>query len=153
MEKIEFVVYKLSDYLLNMKNKWAITGGCNLYLKKCISYTNDIDIITSKEGVEEFIYIFEGYHKKLEKTQREKIKSYHYLINIDGIDIELMGEPENKIHNNWIKNDTWTYLIEDIYFYGKKISLAKIDYEFFIYSFIGNDDRAKLIRKCMSQIT
>ena len=150
MTNIQSAVQSLIQRLTEVQDIWAITGGCNLYLRGCINCAKDIDIVTSKQGVVEIARKLDGQVMKIQKTEAENVRSYFFSTEMNGVKIEVMGDPENKINGIWILNSTWVKLIEFIQLNNMLIPVESLEYEFLIDNIIGNINRANLIKNCIT---
>lgn len=135
-------IIELSMKLKNIHEPWAITGGSNLVLRKLKKNTNDIDIITTRNGVWSIINIINNYQPK-QKTIKSissdlKLRSYYFNFEINGISIEVMGDPESKINNKWIDLDFWCRNIEVITYKSYNIPTTSLKYEFHIKKLINS---------------
>jgi hypothetical protein len=146
-------VEKLAQNLHDLSCLWAIVGGCNLYLRNCLSSTNDIDIITSQEGAELIYDRLEQYAtKKIGHTVSENVRSNFFQAVIDGDNIEVMGAPENKINGRWIRNNDWIANIEQISVRDTLVPVTTLDYEKYINRKLKNWGRVKIIQNCITKL-
>lgn len=130
------------------KYDWAITGGCNLYIRNIISNTNDIDIISSKKGSYEIQKKMCAYMiKNVEYSTHANIRSFFGQADAHGCHIDIMGDPENLIGGMWFPNKKWHNNIE--YIVSGKLSLPciSLEYELKINKIIGNRYRSSEIEK------
>jgi hypothetical protein len=142
---------KLSSKISSINEPWAITGGCNLYLKGLTGQTRDIDIITTKKGVEQIAEIvFDNQNHKVNRTTKNNVTSYFIRFKIEKMDIEVMGDPENLVNNEWIVNNIWEKFICHHKIENITIPLASINYEIFINCLLGNSMIANKITQSSS---
>ncbi|MBE9039669.1 hypothetical protein IQ235_02520 [Oscillatoriales cyanobacterium LEGE 11467] len=144
---VKKIIYHLDDlYCL-----WAIVGGCNLYLRGCIPYTNDIDIITSNEDARLIFDKLEKYAKRrISYSEVENVRCNFFQATIDGVTIEVMGTPENKIDGRWIRNTNWVLNVEYILVSDMLVPVTTLDYEKSINKELKNWMRVKYIQNCMN---
>ncbi len=147
--KIISVVKKVCFILNDVDESWAITGGCNVFLRECTQTVDDIDAITTRVGA---LLIFEAMTdyitRDLSYSEVKRLKSYFFEASIDGIRIEVMGDPENKIDGKWLKNTMWSQAIEYLTLDDTHVPLTTLDYELNINRMLNNQERVKIIEKC-----
>ncbi|NEP00954.1 MAG: hypothetical protein F6K58_20295 [Symploca sp. SIO2E9] len=147
--KIISLVKNICFLLKDLDEPWAITGGCNVFLRECIHTLDDIDAITTRMGA---LLIFEAMKdyvtKDLSYSEVERIRAHFFEASIDGIRIEVMGDPENKIDGKWIKNTLWSQAIEYFKFDETQVPLTTLDYELNINRILNNQERVRVIEKC-----
>jgi len=141
-EKTKKAILKIANLLSSEQSlKWAIVGSCNLLLQGIDITPNDIDIITTEDGIEK---IYNNLKKfalgKIEFSHQLKFPSQKADFNIDGIDIEVIGEEKNKgaYVNDRLK-------IEYIVLKNSKIPVASLKSEKNAYNKLGREERVKLI--------
>lgn len=138
-KKLIDAVTELTLLFQSITEEWNITGGTNRYLRGVQIYANDIDIITTEKGANEiFKLINPNSNKKLCKTTSENIKSFYFTFMFKGINIEIMGDPENKNELGWYKNKKWKKNQDSLLLNGIKIPCVSLDYEIEINKEIGN---------------
>lgn len=143
-------VEQIVQHLDGLNCLWAIVGGCNLYLRDCLQSTNDIDIITSHDGAVLIFSRLEKYAKgKISHSEAENVRSDFFKAVIDGCTVEVMGNPENKINNRWIRNTDWMLNIEHILVRNMLVPLTTLDYEKHINQELNNWIRVKDIQECI----
>ena len=143
-------IKKISNELKDIKHKWAITGGANLYLKGCKEKTYDIDIITTKDG---FIEIAKTLNieipKILKKTESfdKNLKSYYALAKIDGKSVDIMGDPKSKIDGQW-QPLNWHNKVVEQNIDNIIINTTTLEYEKYTQSIIHQQKIYNLEQKC-----
>jgi len=139
---LEVITY-LAEKLYNLREPWALVGGSNLFLRKCIDKTNDVDIISTETGVS-LIYKKLYCHTIIEPnwSEYENIRSLFYSACIYDIRIEVMGEPINHFDGQWVKNCWWKNSIESLQFEDLIVPCTSLYYEKMINIRLKNYDRA-----------
>ena len=145
-----FTVEQIVQHLDSLNCSWAIVGGCNLYLRHCLSSTNDIDIITSHNGAVVIFDRLQEYAKaKVSRSETENVRSNFFQAVINGCTIEVMGSPENKINGRWIRNIDWMLNVEHILIRNMLVPVTTLDYEKHINQELNNWSRVKDIQNCI----
>jgi len=142
---IEEVLKILSFELDEVKSKWAITGGANLFIRNYKRKTSDIDIITSKEGLYEI-------SKKLNieikntftKTETENIRSYFIQHKINGTTIDIIGDMEVLINDKW-KLLHWNKELDSFQINDTIIPTTSLKYEKFTQQIISKQAINKML--------
>ncbi len=139
-----------------ISERWAITGGANLFYRGALDLVNDIDIITTKSGVVEIANILNlniNDNLPIRKTTSGNVKSYFIKITCDTVDIEIMGAPENIINGQWVSNSFWNDEVEYIQLSDCiKLPLTTLNYELEINSQLNNKTRVLEIKKYNKKI-
>lgn len=148
---ISTTVKKLFQHLDGLKCIWAIVGGCNLYLRDCLPSTSDIDIITSHDGAVLIFGRLEKYAKgKISHSEAKNVRSDFFQAVIDDCTIEVMGNPENKINDRWVRNIEWMLNVEHILVGNMLVPVTTLDYEKRINQELNNWTRVKDIQDCIT---
>ncbi|OMQ20884.1 nucleotidyltransferase domain-containing protein [Serratia oryzae] len=138
-KKLIDAVTELTLLLQSITEEWNITGGANRYLRGVQIYANDIDIITTEKGANEICkLIYPSFNGKLCKTTSENIKSFYFTFMFKGINIEIMGDPENKNELGWRENKKWKKNQDSLSLNGIDIPCVSLEYEVEINQEIGN---------------
>lgn len=141
-------IVNIARKLNGISQKWAIVGGANLVLRGCNSFASDVDIITTRSGA---FLIAEKLkkHSILGVMWRESkiISSYYFVANIEGINVDVMGEPINLVSNKWVCFDIWKASVEKLVVQNIAIPVTTLEYERKINSFLGNQARVGEIDK------
>jgi len=147
--KIISVVKETCLIINNISDSWAITGGCNVFIRGCSSTADDIDIITTRFGASLIFEAMKNYvTRDLYYSEVKKLKSYFFEALVDGVKIEVMGDPENKINEKWVKNTLWFKAIEYLTIDETPIPLTTLDYELNINRILNNQERVNAIENC-----
>ncbi len=150
MNSLNEVIKKIANELKDIKEPWTITGGANLYIKGCKSKTHDIDIMTTKEGLEEIaLKLGVKIPMALEKTtsKDKNLKSYFLLAKVGGRDIDIMGSPEAKVDGKW-KALEWYENYETIEIEGLNVNMTTIEFEKKTQEIIYRQKMYSLDEKC-----
>lgn len=150
-----FIILNLFSHLtIEMDELWAVTGGYNLALRGLKNCTNDIDIITTKNGAYKAQDILKNFIiKNVSYNISSSICSYFGKALFNNYQIEIMGEPKNLIDGDWKLNSEWINSIELVEIYGVNIPLTNIEYELSINKLIGNINRVKEIKNGITLVS
>ncbi|ALM75393.1 nucleotidyltransferase domain-containing protein [Thermococcus barophilus] len=81
---------------------WVVTGSLGFALQGVPVEPHDIDIQTDKEGAYEIERLFSEFViKKVTFSSTEKIRSHFGALMIDGIKVEIMGDIQKKVNDEW----------------------------------------------------
>ena len=132
---------------------WVLTGSLSFAIRGLDTSIGDIDIQTDKHGAYELQKIFKKYREiNVEFKQTEKIRSYFGSIKMKNIKIEIMGDIEKKIKNEWTTAPDLVLLKENIEFLGMKIPVLPIEYEVDAYFNMGRIDKANKLKELISSL-
>jgi len=142
---IEEVLKILSFELNEVKSKWAITGGANLFIRNYKRKTSDIDIITSKEGLYEISKKLNIEIKNtFNKTETENIRSYFIQHKINGTTIDIIGDMEVLINDKW-KLLHWNKELDSFQINDTIIPTTSLKYEKFTQQIISKQAINKML--------
>jgi len=134
---------KVKDNNIN----WAIFGSLNLALQGVDVTPHDIDIITDYSGFKKIEAILANYISVPSKYKEKLLfKSYYLILNINGIEFEIIAEIEERISGKWqksnrLKNKTF------VNYNNLTIPYMELNAELIMYKAMGRDDKVKLIKE------
>jgi len=143
----------LVDRLSNKNITWAIVGGTNFALQGVDVKAKDIDILTDKEGAFAIGEALKEFAvQPVKYSENERFNCYHGKFKIEGVDIEVMGEIENKIP----VGDLWTEtkgFSEKIFieYKGLRIPVISLKQEYYAYTMMGKTEKAKKIKDVLDK--
>jgi len=142
----------LTQKLKYMSEKWAIIGSFGQVLQGVNIVPNDIDIITTKEGVLKIQSIFKEFViQKVSYSTTDSMRSYFGVIEINFCKIEFFGEIENLLSNNsWEAHIEWEKNITEIIIGKIKVPVITLEYELIVCNKLFNVERAALIENKLS---
>jgi len=148
------VILRICRSLNSVAHPWAIVGGANLLLRGCASSPNDIDIITTSQGVLSIAATFQSQIRHGPVwTESKAIKSNFCVANIESIKVEVMGDPINYIGGAWIANSEWKKHIEHIAVSESIVPVTTLNYEKRINAILQNFNRVAAIKECITRQT
>lgn len=97
------VLRKIQTRLQNTGVNWALTGSLAFALQGLPVTVDDIDIQTDDAGAYEIERLFSDFVKhKVRFSTTDKICSHYGILNMDGIDVEIMGDVQKRL-----ADDSW----------------------------------------------
>ena len=104
-EKLNRSLFIINNNLTNSGVNWAIIGSTNLALQGVEIEPRDIDILTDQQGAKTLAKKLKKYIKEpLAYHQTDKFNAYRLVLNVEGIEVEVLGDLNNKI----FQGDLWT---------------------------------------------
>lgn len=149
-DKQKELLCTIADKLNKHHANWSIVGNSNLRLQGIHIDDDSIDIVTDKEGAQIFEEIFVDHiiEPVIYSCVDKKFKSHFGQFNINGINIDIMGDLEiyDIEHNKWISSINSNKIITKNL--GNSIIFASsLDHELEMYRAMGYVDKAQLIIK------
>ena len=96
------VLYKLYERLKDSNVNWVVTGSLGFALQGVSVEPHDIDIQTDKEGAYEIEHFFSEFIvEPVRFKESERIRSHFGALMIEGVKVEIMGEIQKKINDEW----------------------------------------------------
>ena len=135
----------ISQRLNENKVIWAIVGSTNLALQGIEITPRDIDIILTIENLVKLKNIFPEYSvTEIEEKQSTRGSSYwRVLIEINGIEVEILGEKENGVYtDNLLAGNKLEILLDDT-----NIFCLTLQSEIYAYRETGRQNRVEMIEK------
>ena len=146
------VLRKLYERLKGSDVNWAVTGSLGFALQGVPVEPHDIDIQTDKEGAYEIERLFyEFVIESVKFKESEKIRSHFGALIIDGIKIEIMGDIQKKLNDEWeppVNIDRYKCFVE---IEGMKIPVLDLEYEYKAYLKLGRVEKAKMLKKFLEE--
>ncbi|MFA4700940.1 nucleotidyltransferase domain-containing protein [Pyrococcus kukulkanii] len=142
------VLRKLYDRLKDSGIVWAVTGSLGFALQGVPVEPHDIDIQTDRGGAYKIERLFSEFViEPVKLKESEKIKSHFGVLRIDGIRVEIMGDIQKKVGNEWeppvdVKRYRRFVKIE-----GMEVPVLDLEYEYQAYLKLGRIEKAEILRK------
>lgn len=145
---LQFLLVRLA----NLQHPWALIGGTNHALQGINVKPNDIDIITTKSGIEAISVNLKIIEKEPLLFQRNShIQSWFTIFEFENVRIEVMADVENKIKEKWIPHAKWENNVIKTKFDSCEIPCLSLDYEVELYTILGFSERVVLLRENLNQ--
>ncbi len=128
---------------------WALTGSTSFALQGMDVIARDIDIMTDEQGAYELEHRLLRYSvRPVRYSEAEKIRSHFGLLNICGIDVEIMGAIQKKLPGgDWEPVFSLEPIMEFIEYRSMRLPVIALSHEAKAYRLLGRTERADLIEK------
>lgn len=149
-QALKIILERTKDHHIN----WALTGSACHALQGMDKSVHDIDILTDKEGAFEFERLFNDFVlKKVTHVAKDPLKSYHGILKINGIEVEILGEeigigPESDQRKQYSRLSTKNF----VDFESFRVPLISLEQEYVVYKKMGRDEKAEEIRQYLEEI-
>jgi hypothetical protein len=133
---------------------WAFIGSINLAIHGVEVTPRDIDILTDKTGVYEIEEALKEYVTKTTEFKEYKTySSYRVVFEIEGIEVEALGDVDNKVPNA----DLWTERSRLsgrtlVNFNKLKVPVINLKQELSAYEKRGRADKVKIIKEFLERL-
>ena len=149
----------LHDKLGDKNIRWIVSGDLSERLRLVKVDPDCIEIVTSKDGVEQIFCAVQEFNPEKVSVQTRQLarkvvaggeeypvfaRSHYFEFNVNDITVKVQGDLQFKV-GKWEWGEVFDFNPEYIYVTGKKIAVVplKIQYEF--YQTLGWMDRAEKI--------
>ena len=143
------VLRQIHVRLSNTDINWVVTGSLGFALQGVPVHPNDIDIQTDKAGAYEIERLFSDIViRKVKFSAAERIKSHFGALQIDGIQVEIMGDIQK-----WDANGGWEDIVDLVRYRrmveidGLLVPVLSLEYEYQAYLKFGRTERANMLRR------
>ncbi len=83
--------------------RWVLAGSISLALHGIDVRVGDIDIITDRASALKITQLLKKFQiKELEYSSSDSYRSYHAVFVINNVKVEIMGDLQERIGNDWI---------------------------------------------------
>jgi hypothetical protein len=132
---------------------WVIGGSLALKLVGLDVEPKDIDLFTNEEGAYEVEKLFAEYLvKNVSLSSKDDIRSHYGILNIHGIEVEIIGHIEFKDERNvWEVGRKLEDVLTIFEFEEMELPLMKIESQLMGYSKIGRTDKIRLIEEWLEK--
>ena len=101
--KLLEVLIRISNDLEKNNIPWVLVGSLSLYLQGVNIEPEDIDILTTREGALKLNALWDKFKiKSVSFSETSSFRSYYGRFEIDGILVEVMGELEQRMNDEWV---------------------------------------------------
>ena len=143
------VLRQIHVRLSNTDVNWAVTGSLGFALQGVPVQPNDIDIQTDKVGAYAIESLFSDIViRKVEFSATERIKSHFGALQIDGIQVEIMGDIQKRgadgVWEEIVDPARYRLMVESD---GMLVPVLSLEYEYQAYLKFGRTERAKMLRR------
>jgi len=128
---------------------WAITGSLDFALQGVPVEPHDIDIQTDEAGAYEMERLFSEFVvRKVAISTSERIRSHFGALEIDGIQVEIMGDIQKRLPDgSWegpVDLERHQRFVEVA---GMRVPVLSLEYEVQAYLTLGRVEKAEMLRK------
>ena len=146
------VLYKLYERLKDSNVNWIVTGSLGFVLQGVPVEPHDIDIQTDKEGAYEIERLFSEFVvEPVRFKESERIRSHFGALMIDGIKVEIMGDIQKKVNDEWEPPVDITKYKRFVQIEGMEIPVLSLEYEYQAYLKLGRIEKAKMLKKFLEE--
>ena len=132
---------------------WAFTGSTSFNLQGIDFPPSDIDIQTNQSGAYQIEEIFHQYSiKPVQFSTTETIRSHFGTVNIQGISVEIMGDIEKYVDNNWGTPPNLVEHRQFISIYDLQIPVLSLQYEVEAYRKMGRIQKADMLQAYLRKL-
>ena len=143
------VLRQIHARLLDTDVNWVVTGSLGFALQGVPVQPNDIDIQTDKTGAYAIERLFSDVViRQVKFSATERIKSHFGALQIDGIEVEIMGNIQKRGADG-----VWEEIVDPARYRrmveidGLLVPVLSLEYEYQAYLKFGRTERAKLLRR------
>ena len=135
--------------LTNTDVIWVVTGSLGFALQGVPVQPNDIDIQTDKAGAYKIESLFpDVVSRKVKFSSAERIKSHFGALQIDGIQVEIMGDIQKRdADGDWEDIVDLVHYRQVVEINGLIVPVLSLEYEYQAYLTFGRIERAKMLRR------
>ncbi|MFH1752419.1 MAG: hypothetical protein ABH821_05790 [archaeon] len=143
------VLKTIERKLVLVSEPWAVYASANLAFRGFNLTPVDIDLVTSEKGIIAIQSALKEFLEKeivLQKKLLRKAFFAHFKIN--GIEVEVMAEPENDLIKDFNLQEIELLLFNDL-----KLPCYKLEKELEVYVKLNRLEKVKLIEEKLSVIS
>lgn len=127
---------------------WVVTGSVGMALQGMPLEVHDIDLQTDSDGAYSIERALMDYTvRPVRFVESERIQSHLGMLEIDGIQVEIMGGVQKRLENHeWeqpVKVETYRIWLD---MDGMQVPVMSLDYEYQAYLKMGRTQKAEMIR-------
>lgn len=130
--------------------EWALTGSTGHALQGVPVEPNDIDLQTDERGAREIMDEFSNVKEELTYVESENMKSYLGTLEIEGIEVEVMGDVQKRLDTGeWETPIDVTEHRNFVSFDGIQVPVLSLEYEIEAYRRLGRHERADMMERVL----
>ena len=143
------VLRQIHARLSNTDVNWVVTGSLGFALQGVPVQPNDIDLQTDKVGAYAIENLFSDLViRKVKFSATERIKSHFGALQIDGIEVEIMGDIQKKGADGvWEEIVNLAHYRQMVEIAGMLVPVLSLEYEYQAYLKFGRVEQAKMLRR------
>jgi len=146
------VLRKLYERLKDSNVNWVVTGSLGFVLQGVPVEPHDIDIQTDKEGAYEIERFFSEFVvEPVRFKESERIRSHFGALMIEGVKVEIMGDIQKKVNDEWEPPVDINRYKRFVQIEGMEIPVLDLEYEYQAYLKLGRVEKAKMLKKFLEK--
>ena len=146
------VLRKLYERLKDSNVNWVVTGSLGFVLQGVPVEPHDIDIQTDKEGAYEIERFFSEFVvEPVRFKESERIRSHFGALMIEGVKVEIMGDIQKKVNEEWEPPVDINRYKRFVQIEGMEIPVLDLEYEYQAYLKLGRVEKAKMLKKFLEK--
>lgn len=146
------VLRKLYERLKNRDVNWVITGSLGFALQGVPVEPHDIDVQTDREGAYEIERLFSEFVvEPVRFKESERIRSHFGALMIDGIKVEIMGDIQKKVNDEWEEPVDIDKYKRFVRVEGMKIPVLDLEYEYQAYLKLDRVEKAEKLKRFLEE--
>jgi hypothetical protein len=132
---------------------WVVTGSTGLALWGIPLVPHDLDLQSDEPGTYGMEKALQQYVKQpVEFSSNGKLASHFGRLEIDGLQVEIMGEMKKLVGGAWEGPVELTRYKRYISYHGMRLPLLDLAYEYEAYLKMGRLEKAALIKSRLEQL-
>ena len=155
----------LHEKLADVKTKWVINGDLAECMKVVQTEPNGIEIVTSKEGVQQINLALQEFHPPVPVMQLFQLsrsalidgkeypvyaRSLYFDLELNGVAVKVLGDLQFKV-GDWDWGDIYDFTPEYVYIVGKRFSVTPLNIKLQFYKSLGWVDKFEQIKQAMQR--
>ncbi|ASJ02463.1 hypothetical protein A3L09_03935 [Thermococcus profundus] len=146
------VLRRIYERLSKSDVTWAVTGSLGFALQGIPVEPHDIDIQTDREGAYEIERLFSEFViEPVKFKESERIRSHFGALMIDGIKVEIMGDIQKRVNDEWEEPVDVNRYRRFVEVEGMKIPVLDLEYEYQAYLKLGRIEKAEMLRRFLAE--
>ena len=143
------ILRQIHARLANTDVNWVITGSFGFALQGVPVQPNDIDIQTDRAGAYAIESLFSDVVvRKVQFSATERIKSHFGALQVDGIEVEIMGDIQKRgADGAWEEIVDLPRYRQIVEIAGLLVPVLSLEYEYQAYLKFGRVEQAKMLRR------
>ncbi len=146
------VLRKLYERLKDCGVNWVVTGSFGFALQGVPVEPHDIDVQTDREGAYEIERLFSEFVvEPVRFKESKRIRSYFGALVIDGIRVEIMGDIQKKVNDEWEPPADISRYKRFVQIEGMQIPVLDLEYEYQAYLKLGRVEKAEMLKRFLEE--
>lgn len=146
------VLRKLYERLKDSSVNWVVTGSLGFALQGVPVEPHDIDVQTDREGAYEIERLFSEFVvEPVRFKESERIRSHFGTLVIDGIRVEIMGDIQKKVEDEWEQPVDISRYKRFVQIEGMQIPVLDLEYEYQAYLKLGRVKKAEMLKRFLEE--